>query len=149
MGIFDNLREAKTYEDGEKGPEGDHVIRIKRCLEKMSGQMGCPLFIVEYEIVESKTAPVGKQYGWPQNFKDFNVGKSALKQFVLAVLGADKDRDAAHYVQCEAQCEAAGQASVSQGLFNDRLVRVNIREIKTKAGHPFKKHTFSPYVATA
>jgi hypothetical protein len=148
MGIFDNLKEVQTFEDGEKAPDGDYVIRIKKCIEKISGQTMAPMFIVEYEIVECLATPglVGRQFGWVQHFKDLKVAKPAVKQFVMAAMGADKARDPAHYVACENQCEAAGQASTSQGLFNGKTVRLNVKSIKTRAGQPFKKHAFSAHV---
>ncbi len=146
MGIFDNLKEAKVYDQGQKLPDGQHVVRIEKCLTRRSQQLGCDLYIVEYTAVESDSAKVGGKYSWVQNDKDHNVASGNIKSFVLAVMKADKEANPVHYAQVEAQCEALAVASVDKGLFSNQLVKVEVATIQTKGTQrAFKRHTFRPH----
>lgn len=147
MGIFDNLKEAKVYDQGVKLPDGQHVVRIEKCLTRRSSQLGCDLYIVEYTAIQSQTATVNGKYSWVQNDKDHNVASGNIKAFVMAVMKANKEVNPDHYAQVEAQCEALAVASVDKGMFNGQLVKVDVSTIKTKGtGRDFKRHTFQAHV---
>lgn len=148
MGIFDGMKDAKVFENGRKLPPGDHVVKILECLVRQSAQHGNQMFICEYELLSSTSpeAQVGGKYSWVQHLKDINVAKSALKQFVLAVMQADEQRNKEHFDQCVAACEAQGQAAIDKGAFNGCYVRVSTNKtITAKAKQEFNRHTFYPY----
>lgn len=145
MGIFDGLKEAKVFENGRKLPPGDHVVKIIKCLEQRSARSGVSLYIVEYELVStnSKDGEVGSKYSWVQDGKDVNVAQSAIKQFVFAVMKADKQKAPDKYKQIEDKCEEIGIATVTKDFFKDRLVSVSVDNIVTqKNNQPFLRHTF-------
>ncbi len=59
---------------------------------------------------------------------------------------ADKDKDKAHYEQCEAQCEALAVASCgTDQIFRGQKVRVTNDMVKTKNNQDFNRHNFRPY----
>jgi hypothetical protein len=150
MGIFDGLKEAKVFENGRKLPPGEHVILIDKCLTNRSARYGSDQYIVEFLVQESTTAEVGGRYSWVQSSRDLNSAQGAIKQFVLAVFKADKDKDPAHYAQVEAQCEAAAVASVgADQIFKGMKARVTNDIIKTKNGHDFNRHNWRPFVEVA
>ncbi len=62
MGIFDNLREAKVYENGRKLPPGDHLVLIDKVLTNRSARYGGEQYIVEYLVIESTSAEIGGRY---------------------------------------------------------------------------------------
>ncbi len=150
MGIFDNLKEAKVFENGRKLPAGEHVVLIDKCLTNRSARFGVDQYIVEFLVIESTTAELGGRYSWVQSSRDLNSAQGAIKQFVLAVLKADKDKDPVHFKQCEDQCEAAAQAScTTDQIFKGQKARVTNDIVKTKNGHDFNRHNWRPFVEAA
>ena len=144
MGIFSGVKEAKTFEDGRKLPEGTHKVKITSVIQRKSGRDGGDLYIVEYTVEESATAKPGEKYGWVQSMSNRNVALGALKQFAMAVMGADQEKDPAFFRQCEDALETALEGSVTSGLFNNKLVEVTTKNITTQKGQAFLKHTFRP-----
>jgi hypothetical protein len=154
MGIFSGLKEAKVFENGRKLPEGEHTVEIDKCLVQKSARHGTELYIVEYICRKSNSAEVGGRYTWVQDSKDFNVAQGAIKQFALAVLKADKEKDLAHYEKCVASVEAAAEASVSKDFFKGKQVQVTTMFVDTKNIDPvtklprkFLRHDFRPVMA--
>lgn len=149
MGIFDNLKEAKVFENGRKLPPGDHTVIIDKCLTNRSARYGTDQYIVEFIVLTSTTAEVGGRYSWVQSSRDMNSAQGAIKQFVLAVFKADKDKDAAHYAQVEAQCEAIAIASAGNDqILKGQKVAVTNDIIKTKNGYDFNRHNWRPLAET-
>lgn len=151
MGMFDGLKNAKVFEQGEKLPEGTHLVKIEKVESKKSNRNGQPLYIVEYiclwtdapyDAVTGKGAKLGKRYSWVQDFKDTNVALPQLKQFFFAILGVSPEKNRAEYDAVEAKIEEIAEASVSQGYLNGQVVEVTTKGVKTKSGQDFLRHTF-------
>jgi hypothetical protein len=141
MSIFAGVSKAEVTERNERAPDGEHLIEIEKVLSSKSQLDGTDMYIVEYRIVESTSAQPGRKYSWVQHMKNPKYAFPALKQFAMAVCGAngsDKDYDS----KVEANVEAALEASCTQAFFNGKKVRVTTRNTKTKAGFDFVKHTF-------
>lgn len=147
MGIFDNLKEAKVFENGRKLIPGEHLVLIDKILVNKSARYGGENYIVEFLVIESTSSEIGGRYSWVQSSRDLNSAQGALKQFVLAVMKADKDKNPDHYIQCENQCEALAVASCGPDqIFKGQKVRVTNDIVKTKGGHDFNRHNWRPYV---
>jgi hypothetical protein len=151
MGIFDNLKEAKVFENGRKLPPGDHVVTIDKILMSKSARFGGDQYIVEFLVNQTTSAEIGGRYSWVQSSRDLNSAQGAIKQFVLAVLKADKDKAPEHYAQVVEQCEALAVASCGNDqIFKGQKVRVSNQIVKTKSNYDFNRHNWTPYVeATA
>lgn len=151
MGMFDGLKDAKVFEQGEKLPEGTHLVKIDKIESKKSNRNGAALYIVEYVCLwtdapfseaTQKGAKIGKRYSWVQDFKDLNVALPQLKQFITAVLRVSPEKNREDYDKVVNQIEAIAEASVSQGYFNGQIVEVTTKSVKTKSGQDFLRHTF-------
>jgi hypothetical protein len=143
MGMFDGLKTAKVFEQGEKLPEGTHLVKIEKIESKKSNRNGQPLYIVEYICMwTDSTAKVGKRYSWVQDFKDNNVALPQLKQFIFAVLQVSPEKNRADYDEAEAKIEEIAEASCAAGYLNGQFVEVTTKQVKTKSGQDFLRHTF-------
>lgn len=144
MGIFDGINNAPTWEKGRKLPDGsDNLIRIERCLlQKSQQQKGADIFIVEFVVEESNKAEVGGRYSWTQFMTDQNVAFPALKGFVLAIFGVNKERDPIQYAAVEKQVDTVLEAAVSAGYLNGQKVRVQANQKRTGNNRDFLAHSF-------
>ena len=150
MGIFDNLKDAKVFENGRKLPPGDHDVLIDKILMGKSARYGGENYIVEFIVLRSTSAEVGGRYSWVQSSRDMNSAQGAIKQFVLSVMKANKDKNPDHYLQCEAQCEALAIASCSTDqIFKGQKASVTNDIVKTKSNYDFNRHNWRPFVEAA
>jgi len=101
------------------------------------------LYIVEYICLwTDSTAKIGKRYSWVQDFKDTNVALPQLKQFLFAILKVSPEKDRAEYDAVEAKVEEIAEASCSAKYLDGQLVEVTTKQVKTKSGQDFLRHTF-------
>lgn len=137
MSIFSGINQAKIFDRSLKLSDGNHVIKIDRCLLQKSARDRSDMYIVEFTLVESDTMPtlVGKKFGWTQNLSNKVVAEPNLKSFVMAVVGMTTDHP--QYSDYEAKTEEFLEASVGpQNFFKDRPVAVNVQ---TRIGKESKK----------
>lgn len=146
MGIFDGINEAPVFSKGQKLPDGsDSLVVIDKCeLIKSQQRKGVDIFVVEYIVESSNTAVVGSRYSWTQYMNDQNVAFPALKQFVLAVFGANKEKDPIGYRDIEGKTDAILTAAVSNDYLKGQKVRVAVHGKKTKENRDFLAHNFRP-----
>lgn len=144
MGIFDGINTAPTFEKGKKLPDGgDSLVRIDKVqVIKSQEKKGVDIFVVEYIVEESNKAEIGGRYSWTQYMDDQNVAWPAIKQFVLAVFSANKERDPQHYREIENRVDQICEAACSSGYLNGQKVRVTTHSKKTKANRDFLAHNF-------
>jgi hypothetical protein len=115
MSLFAGLREAKTFERGNYLREGQYLVKVKRCMYKVTRAKG-DAFILEFEIVTSdyedrkakflaawpkeqsldwgeleKALPnkVGTTASWYQGLQDRDIGWGSLKGFAASITGSD------------------------------------------------------------
>lgn len=146
MGIFDNLDGVKPQDERNRKLEpGTYKVEIQNVLTKVSQEHGTDLFIVEMKVLES-TCPSfkpGDTAGWVQNCKDKKVYGPALSNFIVASLGYDARADEAKVdAEILPRLNQFALAAATKGLLNKFVVYVDVKATTTKAGHPFKAHTW-------
>jgi hypothetical protein len=136
MEIFDNVKPLEP---------GTYKVEITNVLTKVSQEHGTDLFIVEMRILESSCPQFreGDSTSWVQNCKDKKVYGPALSNFIVATLGYDaRVDDAKVNAEILPRLNQFALAAATKGLLNKFHVYVDVKATVTKAGHPFKLHTW-------
>lgn len=147
MGIFDTLDGVKPNEGrNRKLEDGDYVVVIQNCLDKISQETKHPLYIVEWIIAESSNPAFkpGDTSAWVQDMVNKGADET-VAQFLCAGLGCMMPRDKEKIAsEIAPRLKQIGLATISADFFKDKKIRVNVKTKKTKKGFDFRAHTFFP-----
>lgn len=150
--IWDGIEDAEIFERGKYFHPGFvGVVRMKRTIGKLTRKSG-PAFIVEMEVVESKTPdihPVGFKGTWYQSLKDLDVAFPAILAWVLACSGLDPTKDK-EVVDKEIRPQLQQLMKEARANPDDNFfinIRCHLETLQTTTvgkGLPFTRYEFSP-----
>jgi hypothetical protein len=161
--LVDQMQKAPLRRGGGNYIQGDGVYTIeilsafrKMGFNKSFTERDQELFICEFKFVRSSNPnhPVGTTASWTLKGPTGN-GKGDLKAFCFALSGIDpravKDNDEKAHRQAAVlslaalgEQEAFTMAGLPEDFFVGRLVGLETKTTKTKAGTDFTKHIWSP-----
>lgn len=94
---FDGIENAQVFDRGKYlPPDGKYKLSVVKTLVKNARKAG-PSFIAEFIVEESNhpDVPVGDKRSWFQKLVDKDVAFPAIKEFMGALLGVDRNDKAA------------------------------------------------------
>lgn len=164
--LFSGLKNAKVTDRGVWLKEGQYQIRVKKAIYKKTRTKG-DAYILEFMIERSNydaakkkaveamgTTPfdmqelekllpnrVGTTASWYQSMQDMDIGFGALKGFAASILG-QKPEDP-EFVEA---VEGFMNATVSDGVLNDKLIPVEVVPVKTKKDTDFSLHKWGQII---
>ena len=147
--LFKGAKNSKLSSRGVNLEAGEYLLKIVS-IETIKARKSGDAYLAHYEVVETTNPahPVGSKRRWYQALQDADVAFANLKRFTYAVLGFDastKEGRAKGESEVDPEFEEILTASEAEGLFNGKLVRCKVEQIKTREkGFDFNMHTFSP-----
>lgn len=150
MGLFDGLKDAPIFEQGNYFGVGIYDVRVVRCLVKQTYRSGLG-FIAELEVLSSNNPAhaVGSKGSWFQGIsKNQATAFGAIKEFVAALYGFDAKADAQRIkTELEPHIEALMNEAVGpNNTFAGRPVHLETFMKKTREkGLDFTVHRWTPY----
>lgn len=150
MGLFDGLKDAQIFEQGNYFGVGIYDVRVIRCIVKQTYRSGLG-FIAELEVLSSNNPAhaVGSKGTWFQSLtKNQATAFSAIKEFVAALYGFDIKADAQRIkLELEPHIEALMNEAVGpNNTFAGRCVHLETYVKKTREkGLDFTVHRWTPY----
>ncbi len=90
---FGGIGEAEIFDRGNYLKPGAYALQVKKLLLKQTRKSG-PAFIAEFVILHSHgddANAVGSKATWFQKMQDKDVALPAIKEFMLSLLGVDKN----------------------------------------------------------
>ena len=151
MGIFDGLKDAKTYEKGSYLSAGAYTLQIEKTIVKDTRKSGTG-FIVEFKVIKStcKDHPVDTKATWFQGMKDKDVAFGAIKGFMLAVSGLDETRDKETIKNdFDPNIESLMDDAITKNALKGSVVDVQVVLKKTQKGLDFSVHNWLPHQKAA
>lgn len=125
---------------------GLYVLRIAK-VKVDEARAGFPYFLAEFDIVESSHPDLPKETraSWMATMKNAtfrDTFRANVKGFVLATLQGQQPGFRGDQVNDQVIAAVTGEQQPLTGM----LVRAQASDISTKAGNPFTKVLFQPYV---
>lgn len=144
MGFFDNVQNASISQSGPKLPDGfSGILEVVACQVKQ-GHTGTR-YIAEMVVHETNNpaeAPVGYRPSWAPDLKQPNTQGNILC-FVGSCFGIDPQTQEQQLRQSITGRHVEATIDAQQ-LVRGRFVHCETNEIKTKNGHDFMTHRWSP-----
>jgi hypothetical protein len=144
---WQDLATAQVFEKGNYLKPGDYKVRIGLILTKNTERSGTGL-IVEMTILESNNPShqIGSKGTWFQGLKDKRPAMTAIKEFMMGVMGCPIEQQAAFDAQYAAQLPSLMLRAEHEHIFRDQTVQVKVHLIRTKERKAiFSVHTWSPF----
>jgi hypothetical protein len=89
---FSGIKHAQVFEKGRYFEPGNYVLEVKKVIYKRTQRSG-DAFIVEFQVLESdvESFSPGSVGSWYQNLTDTNIAFPAIKEFLMVLLGVNKN----------------------------------------------------------
>lgn len=144
--IFTDFKDADPTSGGGGGDyitgSGEHVVEIKQIKFKESDTDSRVWFVVEFTVLETTSESVkkGEVYAWVHDMTNKFFGASHVKQFIAAAIGFEPKSQEAKDIGRDTVEEAWAEDQP----FTGEKVNLETRNKKTKAGHDFTVHSWTP-----
>lgn len=144
--IFTDFKDADPTAGGGGGDylsgAGEYVVEIKEIKCKESDTDSRIWLVVEFKILEKNSGKgeVGEVYAWVHDLTNKFFGASNTKLFVAAAIGFDPKSQEAKDIGRNDVEEAWGEDQP----FTGEKVNLETKNKKTKAGHDFTVHSWTP-----
>lgn len=143
MGIYDKFKNAQMSKgSGNYIQPGNHILEIESC--KFDGtRKGVDFFAVEFLVVKTTSDHPNMQPGMHVSWLamgDQDAYAGNVKRFVCGVYGANEDD--INKMSSEEFEDLMDKISKEQQIFAKKLVKIEAKTVKTKAGNDFTRVDF-------